>query len=556
MQRIVHPRNGKQARSPGSKSPGGKAAKRPRPAKPKALKKPNGAEGVDDVALDPERDIAAETEALARLAASDFGLFVDRVKADAGFIFESDAVKALIKLREKSRADFARLRARLEKEAKFRRFAAVEAAIRAEAGTNEGNGDGLPGRPITFDEIEPWSTPVDGEDLLSGLSDAIGAYVVMDAHQRDAAALWAAHAHAHDFRDTSPPLVIRSPTMRSGKTKLVEVLERLVPRPLFVSGITVAFLERAIEAHRPTLLIDEYDALTSNDPALAEAARAHLNRSGKRRGARVGKNVTLPGGGYESRLFSTWAPTTIAGIGDPPSTVRDRAVVIDLKRKLSSETVRPLRERDGADLAILRRKLARFAADNEQRLRNADPAALAVDNDRAKDMWDPLLAVADVAGGDWPERAREAGLALAVASESETAEADVKLVLLSDIRDIFAAAFPPGHAAHEAARGGRPDDGPRMSSKCLLDALHGLEERPWSAWGRAKKPITGKSLGDLLRPYGVRSATVRVEDASATHGTAKGYYLRSFEDAFARYLPTSRGFKASKRHKPRKTRGK
>ena len=211
-------------------------------------------EGANDVALDPERDIAAETEALARLAACDFGLFIDRVQVDAGFIFESDAVKALIKLREKSRADFARLRARLEKEAKFRRFAALEAAMRAEAGTNEANGDGLPGRPITFDQIEPWATPVDGEELLTELSDHDRRLRHHgDKHQRDAAALWAAHAHAHDFRDTSPPLVIKSPTMRSGKTKLVEVLERLVPRPLFVSGITVSFLERAIEAHHPTL---------------------------------------------------------------------------------------------------------------------------------------------------------------------------------------------------------------------------------------------------------------------------------------------------------------
>ena len=407
--------------------------------------------------------------------------------------------------------------------------------------------DGLPGRPITFDEIEPWPDPVDGAELLTELSVTIGAYIIMDKHQRDAAALWAAHAHAHDFRDTSPPLVIKSPAMRSGKTKLVEVLERLVPRPLFVSGITVSFLERVIEAHRPTLLIDEYDALTSNDPALAEAARAQLNRSAKRRGASVGKNVPLPGGGYEARMFSTWAPTAIAGIGDPPATVRDRAVVIDLKRKLSSEKVKPLRERDGADLAVLRRKLARFAADNEQRLRYADPAAVAVDNDRAKDMWDPLLAVADVAGGEWPERAREAGLALAVASESETADADVKLVLLADIRDIFAmeppepAASPdmldPDRLEPSAARGGRPDDGPRMSSKRLLDALHSLEERPWSAWGRAKKPITGKSLGDLLRPYGVRSGTIRI-DGDTSEDTAKGYYLRSFEDAFTRYLPT------------------
>ena len=182
----------------------------------------------------------------------------------------------------------------------------VIAAKRAEFGPGGGD-DGLPGRPITFDEIEPWEEPVDGEELLTDLSTTIGAYIIMDKHQRDAAALWAAHAHAHDFRDTSPPLVIKSPAMRSGKTKLVEVLERLVPRPLSVSGITVSFLERAIEAHRPTLLIDEYDALTSNDPALAEAARAQLNRSAKRRGAQVGKNVPLPGGGYEARLFSTWA---------------------------------------------------------------------------------------------------------------------------------------------------------------------------------------------------------------------------------------------------------
>ena len=267
------------------------------------------------------------------------------------------------------------------------------------------------------------------------------------------------------------------------------MLERLVPRPLSVSGITVSFLERAIEAHHPTLLIDEYDALTSNDPALAEAARAQLNRSAKRRGAQVGKSVPLPGGGYESRLFSTWAASVIAGIGDPPATVRDRAVVVELKRKLSSEKVKPLRERDGADLAILRRKLARFVADNEQRLRGADPEALAVDNDRAKDMWEPLLAIADIARGAWPKRARDAGQALAQESETETAEADVKLVLLTDIRDIFtaegeaepAAAQPDMLDPDAAARGGRPDDGPRISTKRLIEKLVDLEERPWAA---------------------------------------------------------------------------
>ena len=412
----------------------------------------------------------------------------------------------------------------------------VVTAKRAELGLVGLVDDGLPGRPLTFETIEVWDDPVDGAELLTELSEAIGKYIVMNKHQCDGAALWAAHAHAHDFRDLSPPLVIKSPAMRSGKSKLIEVFERLVPRPLYVSGITVSFLERAIEAERPTLLIDEFDALTSNDPALAEAARAQLNRSAKRRGASVGKNVPLPGGGYAPRMFSTWAPTVLAGIGDPAATIRDRAVVIELKRKLSSETVKPLRERDGGDLVIFRRQLARFVADNEQRLRDVIPAPLAIDNDRAKDMWEQLLAVAEVAGGDWPKRAREAGQALAHESETETTEADVKLLLLADIRDIFAKEPEPDPLDMlEPDKGGRPDHGQRISTKHLIEKLVELEERPWSAWGRAKNPLTGKALSDLLKPYKVRSNDVRIGGASAV----KGYYLRSFTDVFARYLPRS-----------------
>ena len=285
--------------------------------------------------------------------------------------------------------------------------------------------------------------------------------------------------------------------------------------------------------------------MTSNDPALGEAARAQLNRSARRRGARVGKNVPLPGGGYESRLFSTWAPTVIAGIGDPPATIMDRAVPVDLKRKLSTETVKPLRERDGGDLAILKRKLARFVADNEDALRRIEPKPpLAVDNDRAKDMWDPLLAIADVAGGGWPERAREAGRRLVDASEERAAGTNVDLLLLGDIRDIFECCAPEDEPQRKNWRG------PRLLTKRLLEELHALEERPWGAWGRAKKPMTGKALGDRLRPYGVRSQSIRDgddgdgDDEPDGKGT-KGYYLRAFRDAFGRYLPPSPPFKTA-----------
>jgi hypothetical protein len=86
---------------------------------------------------------------------------------------------------------------------------------------------------------------------------------------------------------------------------------------------------------------------------------------------------------------------------------------------------------------------------------------------------------------------------------------------------------------------GRPADGPRLATKQLLAKLQQLEERPWIALGKAKKPMTDTQLATQLRDYNIRSGTIRVEGG----GTAKGYYLRSFQDAFIRYLssptPTS-----------------
>jgi hypothetical protein len=227
------------------------------------------------------------------------------------------------------------------------------------------------------------------------------------------------------------------------------------------------------------------------------------------------------------RKFSTWTATCVAGIGQVPDTVADRSIIIRLERKLHTQTVKRLRARDGGELHELARKIARFVADNEERLRRDQPDVPKELNDRARDAWDPLLAIADIAGGDWPERGKRAAITLAGIDEADAAEGDVKQTLLSDIRGIFAGEFPNGHADH------RDRYGPRLATKRLLEELHGLEERPWSAWGKARKPITDVALAGLLRSYGIRSGSIRVEDGS----TPKGYYLRSFQEAFARYLP-------------------
>jgi putative DNA primase/helicase len=126
---------------------------------------------------------------------------------------------------------------------------------------------------LKYDEIAPWDEPVDGEQLLTEIATAIGCYVVMDSHQRDAAALWVVFAHAHDLFVYAPLLLITSPVKRCGKTRLQETLARLTPRPQSMSGISAAALARVIE--RET---DRRCSSTNSTPspkATAKWARAY-----------------------------------------------------------------------------------------------------------------------------------------------------------------------------------------------------------------------------------------------------------------------------------------
>jgi hypothetical protein len=162
------------------------------------------------------------------------------------------------------------------------------------------------------------------------------------------------------------------------------------------------------------------------------------------------------------------------------------------------------------DLKQLVRKIARWCDDNRQNLAASDPHTGALAN-RAADNWRPLLSIADLAGGRWPERAR------AVAEAAETAKRDQskRTMVLGDIRDIFAA---------------RPGID-RLRSAQMADELGAMENRPWSEW-RNGKPMTPAALARLLGPFEITPGTKRDGEA-----TFKGYLLSDFTEAFATYLP-------------------
>ena len=134
--------------------------------------------------------------------------------------------------------------------------------------------------------------------------------------------------------------------------------------------------------------------------------------------------------------------------------------------------------------------------------------------DRAADVWEPLLAIADLAGEAWPDRARAAAVALSGGDSNE--DLSPGITLLKDIRDVFVE-IP----------------GDRMPSVLLVTALIGKEECPW---GDLKgKPLDARSLARLLKPFDIRPHGVRLDDGT----TPKGYYTQDFVDAWSRYLPES-----------------
>jgi putative DNA primase/helicase len=347
--------------------------------------------------------------------------------------------------------------------------------------------------------VEPSAEPVDGAALLNNLRQIFRRYVVLPTGADIVLSLWVLHAWTMDAGDISPLMVLVSPTKRCGKTSVLILIYFLTPRSELSSNITAPALFRYIEDVRPTLLIDEADSFAKDN----EELRGILNSGHTKAAANVIRNVD-----HKPRRFSTWAPKAIATIGTLADTLEDRAVVVRLQRKPPGATVQRLGRRDNADFAALRSQAARWAADNFDKLADPDPKMPNL-NDRAADNWRPLLAIADLAGGTWPEEARRAACLLS----GEQQDGAIGVELLRDIRSTFG-----------------DDDVIRSSD--LVAKLTADAERPWAEWKHGR-PLTQKQLAGLLAPFHIISLTVHPPGLP----DGKGYRRIDFEEAWAAYCP-------------------
>jgi putative DNA primase/helicase len=354
-----------------------------------------------------------------------------------------------------------------------------------------------------FGPIEPWPAPVEGASLLRAIVRRLKRHIIFNDEAAITVALWIAFAWTHDAATHSPILLVTSAEMNSGKTTLLGLVRFLVPRALFIVEISSAVLYRAIEKWTPTLIVDEADVLFKQNPEL----RAVVN-SGWTRGMGVPRCHPET---HEPEIFSTFGPKAIGMKGkNLPDTTLGRSIVIEMQRKKSDEHADNFEHVDDDELITTRRLLARWAADNVKALIAAEPVLPEGFQNRLAANWRPLLAIADAAGGEWPELARAAAKALSnIDAESEGT------ALLSDIKLIFAAKAVD-----------------RLASADLVAALHALEDRPWAEFGRGEKPISPNQLARLLKAFVIVPGTIRT-----SAGTPKGYKLEAFADAFDRYLP-------------------
>ncbi|MGW5376228.1 DUF3631 domain-containing protein [Nocardia sp. NPDC003999] len=354
---------------------------------------------------------------------------------------------------------------------------------------------------------EPIPAVIDGAALLDDVRAAFRKFCVFpSAHAEVAVVLWTVTTHLTPCFEYAPRLVARSPEKRSGKSRLLEVCDPLVYEPLRAVNATVAYIFRSLDADPPpTLLFDEVDTIFGSKKVAEqnEDLRGLLN-AGFQRGLPFGRTV---GPNHLPMTFETFAMAALAGIGRMPDTIEDRAVVVVMRRRKPSETVAPYRtRRDRPPLEKLRMRIAEWAAGVSESLLGYEPENLGVE-DRAADVWEPLVSVADMAGGEWPRMARRAAKVMVEEAGADDEASSSNVQLLADIRSVFAEM----HVSF-------------LKSAVLCDQLHQIEESPWKQF-----ELTPSKLGHRLREYGIKTG----------HNTAKterGYRVEDFRDAFERYL--------------------
>ncbi|MFZ0877797.1 MAG: DUF3631 domain-containing protein [Pseudonocardiaceae bacterium] len=366
---------------------------------------------------------------------------------------------------------------------------------------------------------QPEGTVRAGHELLDDVSEFVGRYSVFPSeHCAPTLALWYAHTHAVEQFYVTPRLVLDSAEPGSGKTRVLEVAQYLVRAPEMTISATPAALFRLVSMGPITILFDEVDVIFNpRNGGNHEDLRGLLN-AGYKQSATIARCVG-DAKNMKVERFPVYAPAALAGIaGAMPATITTRAITIHMHRRRADEPVEPFRERQVARQAQpLREALAAWIDSTGGQLGEAQPDMPNGVTDRPAEIWEPLLAIADTAGGHWPDTARNACRHFVL--DTGPAMTSLGIRLLADLRAVFTLAGTG-----------------RLRTTDILTALCELDEAPWGDLDG--KPLDARRVARELDRYGVKPIPYKHDSK-----TVKGYQTtgpRGLADAWDRYLPTQR----------------
>ena len=380
-------------------------------------------------------------------------------------------------------------------------------------------------------------------EILEQMAKAIERQIVCPPHAVVAIVLWSAGTYGFQGASIFPRLVFTSATKRCGKSTALATVRALVSKPVKADNVSASAMFRLVENQRPTLLIDEADTFVARSDDL----RGVLNAGYECTGAVLRCVPTPDGKSFTEAAFNVYCPVALAGIGGLPDTVLDRSIVVRLERAArcgGGQRRRPMRYRE---LEKLRGVLAPQLVAYEGAIGAAVTCGVAILSrelsDRAQDNWEPLLAIADLAGGMWPQRARTAALALSGAEDAPSQ----REMLLADLHGIIGETRVVAVKAWQnwrssGRKGAPPAVVRRIRSASMVGELLKMEHRPWPEYGKEGRGLTLAKLATLLRPFGIEPSNQRMPTLTRNNPTTTGsevvrtYSVAALRVAFRKYL--------------------
>ncbi len=354
------------------------------------------------------------------------------------------------------------------------------------------------------ENLTPAEGVVDADELLNNIEQFISDHAILPKGGSSVIALWClASYNINNFR-IFPRLAIISPEKRCGKSTVLDLIEAFSYKPLITSNMTAASIFRIIDNYQPTLIMDEADTFVAGG---SNEIRGIINSGHAKAKAFV---TRCSGESHDVIRYSTWTPMVLASIGDLPSTIMDRSIIIPIKRKAQDEQVKRIDVDLFDESLAIRQKLLKWSLGNSKGIKDNPVTPLSGNgNDRGVDNWLPLFTIASQVSEAWLDKCKIAYSLL----DTCDAEPELSTLLLADISEIF-----------------NKHTDTKMSSADLVTQLIMDQDKPWCEY-KGGKPLTQNKLAGMLKAYGIKSKGIRYRDK-----TPRGYELAQFYDSFKRYI--------------------